>query len=70
MTMTLTIPEDIVRAAEVLSRASGSSPEELMLRALQAHFPTLPPPLLAEFDAWNLASDQDMARLEAEEGLG
>jgi hypothetical protein len=68
--MTLTIPDDIARSA--LSAASGStiSAEQLLLQALQAHFPPVSADLQAEFDAWEQASDEDMARLSAEEGLG
>jgi hypothetical protein len=69
MTLTITIPDEIARAAKVLAKQSGESPEALLIRALQAHFPVLPPELQEEFDAWERASDEDMARLEEREGL-
>ncbi len=67
--MTLTIPDDIAQSA--LSAASGSeaSAEHLLLQALQAHFPPISRELQAEFDAWEQASDEDMARLNTEAGL-
>ena len=68
MSLTITVPDDIARAAEVLAKASGASPEELLLRALQAHFPPVPFELQGEFDAWDRASDEDMALIDAQEG--
>jgi predicted transcriptional regulator len=69
MSLTLTVPDEIARAAEALAKATGTSPEVLLIRALQAHFPPLPPDLQDEFDAWERASDEDMARLDEHEGL-
>jgi predicted transcriptional regulator len=69
MSITITVPDDIARAAEELARVSGTSAEELLLEALKAHFPPVPESLQSELDAWNLASDTDMARLDAAEGL-
>jgi predicted transcriptional regulator len=69
MSLTITVPDEIARAAEELATASGESPEALLIRALQAHFPPLPRELQDEFDAWERASDEDMARLEEREGL-
>ena len=67
--MTLTIPEEIAQAAHALSQSTGIAPERLLLRALQAHFPPVPPELQAEFDAWELASDEDMAKMNVQAGL-
>lgn len=61
MSLTLTIPDEIAREAREIACASGDTAEGLLLRALQAHFPPLPPPLRAEFDAWEQASDEDSA---------
>ena len=69
MPMTLNVPEDIARAAEERARASGITPEEVLVRALQTCFPVVPPELQAEMDAWNQASDEDMARFLAREGI-
>ena len=67
--MTLTTPDDIARSAAQIAISSGVSPEHLLLQALQAHFPSVSPELQWEFDAWERASDEDMARLDMEEGL-
>ena len=42
----------------------------LRLQALPTYFPPLSPELQWAFDAWERASDEDMARLDAEEGMG
>ncbi len=68
--MTLTIPEDIARSAQSVAAGSSSSAEQLLLQALQAHFPPISSELQAEFDAWEQASDEDMARLNTKVGLG
>ena len=70
MPLTLTIPDDIARAAEALAKTAGATPQELLIQALHAHFPPLAPELQAEFEAWERASDEDMARLEESEDLG
>ena len=70
MALTLTVPDEIARAAQALAQAAGRSPEEVLLQALRAHFPPLSPELQEEFDAWERASDEDMARLDEREGLG
>lgn len=61
MSLVLTVPDEIADAAKALSQRSGASPEELLLRALRAHFPPIPAELIAEFDAWEQASDTDEA---------
>lgn len=67
--MTLTIPDEIARSVQGVAAGSSSSAEQLLLQALQAHFPPISGELQAEFDAWELASDEDMARLNTEAGL-
>ena len=69
MSLTITVPDEIARAVDALAKASGESPQALLIQALQAHFPPLPPELQEEFDAWERTSDEDMARLEEREGL-
>jgi hypothetical protein len=69
LALTLTIPFEIESAAKKMASATGTTPERLLLDALRAHFPPLPEELQAEFDAWELASDQDMAALQDEEHL-
>jgi hypothetical protein len=70
MPLTLAVPDDIAHAAAELARASGRTPEQLLLDALHAHFPPLSSDLQAEFDAWEQASDEDMLRLENQEAGG
>jgi len=67
--MTLTIPEDIALSVQSVAAGSSSSAEQLLLQALQAHFPPISSELQAEFDVWEQASDEDMARLNTEAGL-
>lgn len=69
MPLMLSVPDEIARAAEALAETSGTTPEELLIQALHAHFPPLPPELQAEFKAWERASDEDMARLDEQEDL-
>lgn len=70
MPLTLAIPDEIARPAHETAASTGTSVEQLLLQAIQAHFPPISPELQAEFDAWERSSDEDMARLDAEEGLG
>jgi hypothetical protein len=73
MPLTITVPDEIARAAEAKAAASGTSAESLLLRALESIFAVPPAPiseeLREEFDAWEQASDEDMARVEATERL-
>ena len=64
--MTLTIPPEIEIVANELSRNTGRTPDDLLLQALQAHFLPIPQDLQAEFDAWELAADQDIASMDAD----
>jgi len=64
LSLLLTVPDEIATAARELSHRSGSSPEELLLRALRAHFPPIPAELAEEFDAWEQASDHDLSAFE------
>ena len=68
MAMNITIPDEIAQAAEALARDTGSSAERVLVEALKAHFPPIPPELQAEFDAWERASDQDGALVGEREG--
>jgi hypothetical protein len=69
MSLTLTVPEEIAAAAEQLAATSGTTPEALLIAALKAHFPPVPLALQEEFEAWERASDEDMARIDEVEGL-
>lgn len=64
MALTITVPDEIAQAARELAEAEGTSAESLLLAALRAHFPPVPPELQEEFDAWERASDEDMAKLD------
>jgi len=68
--MTITVPDEIAHSAQEIAAGTGDSAEHLSLQVLYAHFPPVSSELLAEFDAWERSSDEDMARLDAEEGLG
>jgi hypothetical protein len=70
MTITLSVPDDIAAAAQQLVDDTGQTAEQLLLDALWAHFPPIPTELRAEFDALELASDEDFARFEqADQGV-
>ena len=64
MTLTLAVPEEIAQAAKQVAQRTGSSPEIVLIQALRAHFPPVSTELQAELDAWNAASDEDLARFE------
>jgi hypothetical protein len=70
MPLTITVPDEIVRAAEAVARTMGASAEDLLIQALQAHFGPISPELQAELEAWERASDEDLARLEQQDDLG
>lgn len=70
MPLILTVPDEIAQAAEAMARNSGVSAERLLLDALHARFPAVPPELQAEFAAWEQASDEDFARFESVESPG
>jgi hypothetical protein len=67
--MNLALPESIASVAEEMARTSGAPAERLLLDSLAAHFPPITAELQAEFDAWEFASDEDMARFDAAEGF-
>lgn len=63
MPITLTIPDEIAHAAQTMAGDCGATAERLLIDALRAHFPAVPPELRAEFDAWEQASNEDCAVL-------
>lgn len=67
--MTVQIPEEIAVPVEALSRRLGIPPRELVLTALRAHFMAPDAELQAELDAWEMAAEEDAARIEAAEGI-
>ena len=66
MSLLLTVPDEIVDAVSELSHRSGETPEELLLRALRAHFPQIPTRLVEEFSAWEQASDFDHLQFDTQ----
>lgn len=68
MPLTLTVPDEIARAAVALAELSGATPEELLIQALEARFSPFSAELQTEMDAWERASDEDMARLDQHAG--
>lgn len=66
MPMTLTVPDEIANSAQEIAAETGNSAEALLLQALYSHFPPVSPELQAEFDEWEQATDEDMARLNTE----
>lgn len=65
MELIVTIPDGIASFVEALAKQSGESPEQLVIKALLAHFPPIPAALQEEFDALEAASDADAAAFEA-----
>ena len=51
MSLTLAIPDEIAHSAQEAAASTGASVEQLLLQALQAHFPPISPELQAKFDA-------------------
>ncbi len=70
MSMTLAIPDEIAQSVQETAANTGTSVEQLLLQALQAHFPPISPELQAEFDAWEEISVESMRIFEATEGIG
>jgi hypothetical protein len=68
--LNLTVPDEIATPARARAREAGVPTEALLLEVLRAHFGPLPTELQEEFDAWERASDEDIARLEADAGPG
>ncbi len=65
MSLPLTVPEEIAETVREIASRSGQTTDKLLLYALRAHFPPIPEVLLADFNALELASDEDFARLES-----
>jgi len=66
--LNITVPDEIARVARARARETGASAETFLLEALRAHFGPLPDALQDELDAWERASDEDLARFEADAG--
>ncbi len=64
MSYTLTVPNDIAEAAEEMAQRSGQSKDSLLLNALRVYFPPISAELQAEFDAFELVSDEDFLMVE------
>jgi predicted transcriptional regulator len=66
MSISIELPDEIAKAVEQLSRASGRPPEQIVIDALSAHFPPISQDLRDEFEAWEKASEEDAAKLDGE----
>ena len=64
MSLLLSVPDDIANAVHELSHRCNATPEELLVRALRAHFSPLSADLAQEFEAWEQATDVDTADFE------
>jgi len=69
MGIVLHVPDDIAVAAQDLAAKSGLDANRVLLDALRAHFPPVPPELRAEFDSLERASDHDFLMLSLHDGL-
>ena len=70
MSLNISVPDEIASAAHARAREAGVPTETLLLEVLRAHFGPLPTELQEELDVWERASDEDLARLEADAGPG
>ena len=64
MSLVIEVPDDIASSAEEMARRSGTPAKDLLLSALRAHFPPIPPALRDELDALKRASDEDMLAVD------
>ena len=64
MSLMLSVPDEIAFTVREVSQRTGTPAETLLLSALRAHFPPIPEALQVEFDALELASDEDYSRFE------
>jgi hypothetical protein len=69
MALTLTVPDDLERAATELAGRCGMSPEDVLLTTLRNNIMDIPPELRDEMAMWELASELDIAKVEREHGL-
>jgi predicted transcriptional regulator len=69
MAMTLTVPDDLEKAANELADQCGASPESILLSAIRNQLLEIPSELREEMAMWELASETDVARVEREYGL-
>ena len=69
MPLTLEIPEDIAESAREVATRAGKPAEKLLIEALRAHFPPISDELRAEFEEWELASEEDIANFNRIHGI-
>jgi predicted transcriptional regulator len=56
--ITMTLPPDLKEQLEATARSTHRPPEAIIIDALRAYLPPLPPDLADEFAAWDAASDE------------
>jgi predicted transcriptional regulator len=56
--ITMTLPPDLEEQLEATAGSMHRSREAIIIDALRAHLPPLPPDLADEFAAWDAASDE------------
>ena len=63
---TMTLPPDLEEQLEATAGSTHRSPEAIIIDALRAYLPPLPPDLANEFAAWDAASDEAWLTFERE----
>ena len=56
--ITMTLPPDLEEQLEATAGSTHRPPEAIIIDALRAYLPPLPPDLANEFTAWDVASDE------------
>ena len=56
--ITMTLPPDLEEQLEATAGSTHRPPEAIIIDALRAYLPPLPPELANEFASWDAASDE------------
>ena len=62
--ITMTLPPDLEERLEATVESTHRSLEAIIIDALRAYLPPLPPDLASEFAAWDAASDEALLAFE------
>ncbi len=62
--ITLTLPEDVYQELQAAAKATQRRTEAIVVDALRAYLPPLPPDLAEEFAAWDKLSDEALLEFE------
>lgn len=68
--ITMTLPPDLEEQLGATAGTTHRPPEAIIIDALRAYLPPLPPDLADEFAAWDAASDEAWLTLEHEIAIG